>query len=240
MKKPREHAESSEVRGEETLRGLRETSLRSRVVLILRHSVREDWPAEDPHAPPNETWQLTPEGRVHAYNFGRNMPPFAHLLLTHTRIARTRDTAEEIVAGFRESHPDAHVKIEGVDPALSLTTFYARDLALRDHWKEKLGMQFYHGWLGGHIPAQVLAPAGEAVANLVERLHSKVDRSPESSVFLAVSHDVDVFTIREVLFGGGADEKPWIGYLDGILLTWDSTGHLVARWRDQTARTGPP
>jgi hypothetical protein len=239
MKKPRGDAESSETRGEETLRNLRGIPLQSRAALFIRHSAREEVRAQDPHTSAEESWQLTPQGRVHAHHFGRKIPPFAHLFLTHTRIARTRDTAEEIAAGFRESRPDSHVEMEGVDPALGLTTFYARDMGLRDHWKEKLGVQFYNGWLGGQIPSNVLAPVEEAVTDLVGRFHSRIERSPESSLLLAVTHDVYIFAMHEVLFGRRANEWPWIGYLDGILLAWDPAGHLVARWRNETARGGP-
>jgi Histidine phosphatase superfamily (branch 1) len=234
MKKPPGDAESSEAKGEETLRSLRGVPSRSRVALIIRHAAREEGAADSSE----ETWQLTPQGRVDAHEFGTKIPPFAHLFVTHTRVARTRDTAEKIATGFRERHPDLHVEMEGVDPALGLTSFYARDLVLRDHWREKLGMQFYHGWLGGQIPPNVLAPVGEAVTDLVERFHSKIGRIPESSLLLAVSHDVFVFAIRGVLFGGRAKDWPWIGYLDGVLLDWDLAGHLVARWRDETVRRG--
>jgi broad specificity phosphatase PhoE len=236
MKKPRRDAESSEARGDDTLRNLHSIPLQSRAALFVRHSAREEMPAEDPQNSAEETWQLTPQGRLHAHNFGRKLPPFAHLFLTHTRIARTRDTAEEIAAGFRESHADLHVELEGVDPALGLTSFYARNTALRDHWKQKLGMQFYDGWLGGRIPSNVLAPVEEAVTDLVGRFHSKIERSPPSSLHIAVSHDVYIFAMREVLFGGRSKEWPWIGYLDGILLDWNPAGHLVARWRNETAR----
>ncbi|MFZ3356514.1 MAG: phosphoglycerate mutase family protein [Thermoplasmata archaeon] len=234
MKKPHGDAESSEARGEETVRNLRGIPLQSRAALFIRHSAREEGLTEDRNTSPEESWQLTPQGRVHARQFGRKIPPFAHLFLTHTRIARTRDTAEEIAAGVRETHPGSHVEMEGLDPALGLTTFYARDMALRDHWKEKLGVQFYHGWLGGQIPSNVLAPAEEAVADLVERYRTKIERSPESTLFLAVSHDVYIFAMREVLFGNRGSERPWIGYLDGVLLSWDPIGRLVARWRNET------
>ena len=234
MKKPRGVAESSEVGGEETLRNLQGIPLQSRATLFIRHSAREEGPTEGRSTTSEDSWQLTPQGRIHAHQFGRKIPPFTHLFLNHTRIARTRDTADEIAAGFRETHPGSLVEIEGVDPALGLTTSYARDMALRDHWKEKLGVQFYHGWLGGQIPSNVLAPAEEAVADLVDRFRTKIGRSPESTLFLAVSHDVYIFAMREVLFGNRVIERPWIGYLDGILLTWDPTGRLVARWRNET------
>jgi broad specificity phosphatase PhoE len=238
MKRPRGNAESSEVSAKETLQLVRSIPLQSRSALLIRHSNREEGLTQDPNTALEETWQLTPEGRRHARNFGRKLPPFAHLMLTHTRIARTRDTADEIAAGFRASHPGLHAEVQGVDPALGLTTFYARDMALRDHWKQKLGVQFYYGWLGGQIPSSVLAPAGEAVTDLVVRLRSKVEKSPESSLLIAISHDVYVFAAREILLGRHAEGRPWIGYLDGLLLNWDSGGHLTVRWRNETVVLG--
>jgi len=194
---------------------------------------------DDLHPNPEEAWQLTAQGRTDARDFGRRIPAFAHLFLTHSRIARTRDTALEIASGFREAHPNSIVEIEGVDPALSLTTYYARNQTLREQWKEKLGLQFYDEWLRGQIPKEVLAPVREAVSDLVERLHSRIELSPVSSLALAVSHDVYIFAVRQALFGRRAAEWPSIGYLDGVILTWDPEGHLVARCHDETARGGP-
>jgi broad specificity phosphatase PhoE len=208
------------------------------VALIVRHSAREGRPTGSSNPSLDESLPLTPQGRAHARQFGRNIPPFEHLFLTHTRIERTRDTAEEIAIGFQEKYPESHVEIEGRDPALGMTSFYARDLALLDHWKEKLGMQFYHGWLRGQIPPNALAPVEDAVSDLLDRFHTKLTRKPESSLLLAVTHDVFVFAIRGVLFGDRAGDWPWIGYLDGIVLTWDNAGHVVAHWRDEITQNG--
>ena len=239
MKKPGVDAEPSEARGQETLRSLRGIPSGSRVALILRHAQREEGTAEDSQTTAEDAWQLTPQGRAHARSFGEKIPPFAYLFVTHTRIARTEDTAREIAAGFRESHPDSRVVMEGADPAISLTSFYTRDSALRDHWKQKLGARFYHEWVDGQIPPNALTPAREAVTDLMERFHSKIKRIPESSLLLAVTHDVHVFAVREVLFGDRAKPRPWIGYLDGVLLTWGPDGHLVARWRNEISRGFP-
>ncbi|MFZ0892478.1 MAG: hypothetical protein WB778_08365 [Thermoplasmata archaeon] len=133
--------------------------MESRAALLVRYSMGEERPNGSPIASLEDSGQLTPEGRQRARHFGRKIPSFAHLILSHIRIACTRDTAEEIAAGFRESHPDSDVDMEGVDPAPGLTTLYAKDQALRDLWKEKLGRHFHHGWLEGQIPSEVLAPA---------------------------------------------------------------------------------
>jgi broad specificity phosphatase PhoE len=208
-------------------------------VLLVRHSAREQGPVVEGQPDREDLWLLTPQGRIDAREFGTRLPSFSNLFLTHTRIDRTRHTAEEIAAGFREAHPQANVEIEGVDPALGLATFYARDLALRDRWREELGERFYDAWLRGEIPAAVLAPIEEAISDLVERLRLKSERNPESSLQIAVTHDVYVFAMREVLLGTQAEERPRIGFLEGILLAWDPAGHLKARCVDEPVHGGP-
>jgi len=239
VKRPRDPPEASETKGDATLRILRDLPLHARVALLVRHSAREHGSVVDGRPTPEDRWLLTPQGRVDARDFGTRLPAFTNLFLTHTRIERTRHTAEEIAAGFRQAHPKAHVAIEGVDPALGLATFYARDLALRDQWREKLGEDFYDAWLKGEIPPTVLVPIEEAVSDLVERLRLKSEQNPASSLQIAVTHDVYVFAMREVLFGTRAETRPRIGFLEGILLAWDPAGHLEARWVDEPVPAGP-
>ncbi|MFZ0892477.1 MAG: hypothetical protein WB778_08360 [Thermoplasmata archaeon] len=69
-------------------------------------------------------------------------------------------------------------------------------------------------------------------------MRAKIDRRPESSLLLAISHDVDVFAAREVFFGRGAEERPWIRYLEGLPLERDTGGRLTARWCNDTVRVG--
>jgi broad specificity phosphatase PhoE len=222
-------------KGDTTLDNLRRLSPTSRSLLLVRHSAREVGPPVSGGIF-EEEWPLTPAGRVEARRFGRELPSFDRLTLTHTPKERTRDTAREVEAGFRERYPQAQVQWEGIDPGLSLTKFYARDRALRDRWVEKLGIDFYVGWLRGEIPDPVMVPASDAVHDLVRRTRAKMEASSASSLHLAVSHDVTLFLIREVLFGPGPDERPPIDYLDGILFTLDDDGEWVARWRDETVR----
>jgi broad specificity phosphatase PhoE len=181
---------------------------------------------------------LTPAGRAEARYLGRQLPDFARLTLIHTRVERTRETAKNIGAGFLKSHPGARVALEGFDPTLSLVTFYSRDAALRDALKAQLGDRFYDEWLQGKVPRDVLAPVEEAVSDFVERLRSRAMSAPASSLLLAVTHDVYVSAIRQVLFGTSAEKRPPIGFLDGILLAWDDANNLVARWRDDIVSRG--
>ncbi len=216
--------------GETGLRWLRELPLAGRATLIVRHAERETAPLAS-----EDLWPLTAVGREQSRRFGAGMPPFRHLYLTHTRIARTRDTAREIAEGFGSAHPGSEVEVEGIDPALSLTTFYARDSALREQWRERLGDQFFSGWIAGTVPAEAVAPVGTAVADLIARLRHRAERGPGSALHVAVTHDVFVTAIREVLFGPWAGAQPPVGFLEGVLLTWDPEGHPSARWGDRVA-----
>ncbi len=218
-----------------TLRLVRALSPDGRATLVIRHAER-DQSAEGVEPPASEDrWQLTASGRDQARRFGARIPPFRHVYLTHTRIARTRDTASEIADGFRRVHPQSKVELAGIDPALSLTTFYARDPELRDRWRAKLGEGFYHGWIAGAVPPEAIAPVGVAVADLVARLRTRAEGEPESALHVAVSHDVFVTAIREVLFGPWLGAQPPVGFLEGVLLTWDPTGPATARWRDKVS-----
>jgi len=229
----------SEGTGEQTLRTLSGIPPRSRVALLIRHSEREGPRLEEQPASVVDEWQLTPRGRNLARRFGTLLPAFDHLVLSHTPVPRTRDTAEEIANGFRALRPSSEVRVDGPDLGLGLTTFYAIDRARRDDLRQHLGWsRFLRAWLDGEIPPTVLTPAREAVSDLVGRIHSQVQRSPESSLRLAVGHDVNLFVVREVLFGSRPGGRSPIDFLDGVALTWEKDGRWVARWGHESA-AGP-
>jgi len=220
--------------GDGALRTLRSYPISQRAALVVRHGAREEEPPEGPSG--SDSWLLTAQGRLDARRFGSRLPAYEHLFLIHGRIARTRETALEIEAGFRASHPDANVELQGLEPAINLWNFYARDTAQLDHWKEKLGDDFRREWVLGRVPTSAVAPADEAVRNFVGRLRSRVEQSPPSSLLIAVSHDAHISTMREVLFGGDSGECARVRYLEGILLTWNVSGQLVVHWRDEVAQ----
>ena len=219
--------------GDGPLRNLRSYPTSQRAILVIRHGAREAKPPEGHSGP--DSWLLTAQGRLDARRFGSRLPAYKHLCLIHSRVARTRETALEIEAGFRASHSDSTVELKGLEPAISLWNFYARDTALLNQWKEKLGDDFCREWVLGHVPTSAIAPADEAVRNFVGRLRSRVEQCPPSSLLIAVSHDVHISTMRDVLFRGSSGEWARVQYLEGILLTWNDPGQIVARWRDEIA-----
>jgi Histidine phosphatase superfamily (branch 1) len=222
----------SDSQGETTLRNLRAVALPYKGVLILRHAARVG-PRRAAIHTAEDSWPLTRQGRVDARRFGTKMPSFSNLQLTHTRLERTRDTARLIAAGFRARHPEARVTIKGADPGLSLWTRYAKDVDLLREWRERSGTRFVSDWLRGEIPPTVLAPAVEAVTDLVARLRSALHPAPDSTLVLAVSHDVHLQAIREILLPGRVRPSTPVNFLDGILLTWDPAGRTTIRWRDE-------
>ena len=114
MEKGLEGNSSPAPSGKDTLRLLRGMALDSRLVLVIRHAERDESPREDRYVPLEKTRKLTSNGRESSRLFGRELPPFGHLFMTHTVVPRSRDTAEEISAGFRETHPDGTVESAGV------------------------------------------------------------------------------------------------------------------------------
>jgi broad specificity phosphatase PhoE len=236
---PTRYSEPSDDRGEATLRTLRTVAPSGKAALLVRHAAREDGPTPADWVLMEEEWPLTPEGRVTARRFGGELPEFGHLFLTHTPRERTRDTANQIALGFLEHHPNSRASTEGVYAELGLTRHYAKDMGERNRWLAKLGLEFHRGWLDGRIPESAMTPAREAVGDLVERIRKKVEGGPESSLHLSVSHDVTLYTIRQVLFGPSGSERVGFGFLDGILLTWDAEGRWSARWREELAHGVP-
>jgi len=221
---------------DDLLKMLGEIPQHARAVLVIRHAERENEPTEDHNVPLEQTRKLTERGRATAREFGRRLPPFANLSLTHTPVPRARDTADAISGGFHSAHPEAKVESLGVDPTLGLSRFYARDLDRRNEWRTKLGgMPFLRAWLDGGIPEVVLPPTREVVADFTARTRTRFEKLPSSSLHIAVTHDFDLIILRDVLFNRRFETSPWIDYLDGILFRLVGSGEFIAQWRGESA-----
>ncbi|GAI85548.1 unnamed protein product, partial [marine sediment metagenome] len=88
------------------IEGLKKFPDNSKIILILRHSQRNEPKDFDVDADLN----LTPQGRKIAKIFGENLPKDKPIRIFHSKADRCRDTAEEIFNGFKEIGGEAVLK----------------------------------------------------------------------------------------------------------------------------------
>ncbi len=204
-----------------------------RVAVLLRHAEREGPNVERFVPVDEEDWRLTPEGEAAARQFGSGLPEFRTVRLRHTPKGRTQRTAERIAEGFSARWSGSRADVAGVDPELALSVISSRDDDGRRRWMERLGPDFFNGWVRGEVPADVLVPAPEAVGRLLRHLHAQLVGAAESSLQLAVAHDVSLFVVTEVVFGRRTPPRPWAGFLEGIVFEPAADDRLRLVWRGE-------
>lgn len=213
------HGRSTSGPGSAALRALKGYSPNARVYAVLRHAQREEQLSATQNLPVELTPQLTPEGRESARLFGRELPRFANLFLASTPLPRARLTATEVMSGFMEISPGAHVVDEGIDPKLTPALYYSKNDAALDAMFKRSGVKaVLRSWLNDQIPRSFLPSANVAVNDFLNRAVESLEHGPPSTLRVGISHDLHIGFLRDGLLGNRFEEASEIGYLDGIVV----------------------
>lgn len=194
----------------------------SRAAVLIRHSIR------GPITPENPDVSLTEEGRAHARIFGESLPWNGSLLVRTSSMRRCVETAEEILRGYRESHPDSTAAL--LQSGKSLAALLHSDenkSQIRELVKlmERRAPEPDSEW---DIPSERVDSALAAARRTVRDLRALLGGVPEGSLCLFVDHDFHIMILGEALFGGYLTKKQWIDYLDGLVLTVGPEDELIA------------
>jgi broad specificity phosphatase PhoE len=177
---------------------------------------------------------LTPRGVELAHQFGGELPDFGHASVSHSSIIRAIQTATEIDAGFRESHPISKMVLVGKDPIFSVIYRGTIDKKLRDAIRAGLrGQAFSEMWLDGKVPGTIMRPATETIARFLADVDAMLRKAPPGSIRIHVGHDREIEVVRTALLGGRLSDYPMMDFLDGLVFYSQGGASTRARWRDR-------
>jgi sulfatase maturation enzyme AslB (radical SAM superfamily)/broad specificity phosphatase PhoE len=223
---------SQRVIGDPVLDVLREIDRDSRVVAFIRHSERSRIPS--PAGPSMDNVPLTPWGAELARRFGRELPDFGHTSVSHSSIIRSIQTATEIDAGFRESHPISKMILVGKDPFFSVIYRGTIDKKSRDAIRAGLrGQAFIEMWLDDRVPGTIMRPATETIARFLADVNAMLRKAPSGSIRIHVGHDREIESVRTALLGGRLSDYPMMDFLDGLVFYSQGEAPTLVRWRDR-------
>lgn len=191
------------------------TSLRkfpdeAKVILILRHSQRN----EPIKISANADLNLTPQGHKIANIFGKKLPKNRSIRLFHSDADRCRETAEEILNGFKQIGGEA--SLEGFFKPLSHIGIDFKTF-LQENEKYRILELFYRWVAGVYSPTRwppILAYCQKAAGQMIE----KVESAPEKTLDIHVTHDLHLMALRLGWFGLNPDDR-WVDYLGGYAFT---------------------
>jgi broad specificity phosphatase PhoE len=190
----------------------------SKIILLLRHSHRDE---------PNEIEEmhhlrLTNEGHEVAKKFGSLLPIKRTVRLFHSIIWRCQETAEDIATGFRTvgGNPEIKGNLLALYHAGTAPNFFI------DIFKKEPPIQFMYRWVIGFYSPELIMPFQDYCQNVAKTIMNEVNKAPEKSINIYITHDVFLLALRFGWFAFPPD-KNWIPFLGGFAFCIDKTKFLI-------------
>lgn len=180
--------------------------------VIMRHSARyydTDFQKE-PFMP------LTEEGRNLAYELGSKLPSGLSASFYSSFIGRCIETAYLIDKGYVNN---SNVVTENNVVSEQIAPFYILDMQkLTGILRKQETSVFIRSWIDGHISESVLQNAKEASTTMFAYIIEKFKDVSEHAINIFVTHDWNMFLLKE--FGTGLRHEDFgkIEYLEGLVL----------------------
>ncbi|HDZ18045.1 hypothetical protein LCGC14_0950700 [marine sediment metagenome] len=208
------------------IKNLKSFSSNSKIILILRHSQRNEPDINEKNA----NMELTVQGHRIAKKFGEMLPQNRTIRLFHSPVNRCKETAEQIHEGFKENGGESIYKGEcdvlwgiGLDKQ-----FFMSELA-KFH-----SLEVFYRWVSGFYKTSQMPPLLPYVQRAAEILWNQVKYMPDNGIDIYISHDWHILTYRFGWFGLLADER-WMGYLGGIGFTFEKNHILLSDYGELKA-----
>ncbi|MFW9987782.1 MAG: histidine phosphatase family protein [Candidatus Odinarchaeota archaeon] len=193
------------------IEGLKKFPDNSKILLILRHSQRDE--PEELDAIPK--LRLTPEGHMIARKFGEELPKNRTIRLFHSVIWRCQETAEDILSGFKNIDGEGEI-LGSFGPLFDLGT--ARGF-FPNQMKKYSGNQFFFRWIAGLYSPNEITPLQEYSKKAAELFSKKLKGGPERNIDIHITHDFILIALRFGWFGI-PPSKNWVSYLGGFALSF--------------------
>ncbi len=198
--------------------GLKKFPDNSKILLILRHSQRDEPEELDAIT----KLRLTPEGHMIAKKFGEELPRDRSIRLFHSVVWRCQETAEDILSGFKGI--DGEGEISGsFGPLYNLET--ARDF-FPNQMKTHSAKQFFFRWIAGLYLPNEITPLQEYCKKAAELFSKKFKESPDRNIDIHITHDFFLIALRFGWFGIPPC-KNWVSYLGGFALSFNEDDILL-------------
>ncbi len=189
---------------------------------MIRHSARHY-----PDSPELEAFMtLSEEGKDFAFSLGKALPKSMKPRLYASYITRCLETADLIGKGFAVAHgifPEHTVVADKTSP------FYMRDISTAVRRQREVGYDTYlRMWLDGRLPEEEVMDPHQAAESLCQWMVERLDVLVENEIAIGVSHDWNLFPVKEHILQKRHEEVGQVGYLEAIVV-YRNQGKLLVR-----------
>lgn len=182
----------------------------SRFSILLRHSER--YYAQDPDQEP--FMGLTPAGRDLAYQFGRRMPSAVTPRFFSSFIGRCLETAYLIDKGFTIQTGAQLPHTESIE---NLSPFYVKSIpGVVDRLKNQTNNQFLRDWFDQKIDTDIIDHPVMTADRICEQMIDQAKKTPSGHIALCISHDWNIYPVKEFKLGLAHETAGDVGYLEGL------------------------
>ena len=219
-----------EVRSQQTLDTL--TSLKQegveKIGLLLRHSER--FFCEDARMEP--FMGLTEEGKTYAVDMGKNLTVTPLPCLKSSFFGRCIETAYLIDKGFSQAHGTC-LSHNCTDHTLA--PFYIKEIEAAINMVDEQGSKrFLRNWFDHKIDESVMENPETSCDRLCEFMKNEIASLAPQTVSICISHDWNIFPIKEFKMGLTHEASGDVGYLDGLAFFEKQGQYYVTNYQ-----TGP-
>ncbi len=183
----------------------------TKISVLMRHSERSftDNPDLEPFM------ALTDNGRQMAFNFGQELPISFTPVLFASYIGRCIETAYLIDKGFTREHGPSlsHTKTHE-----NFAPFYIKDIEKVISLLEKTGNDlFLKKWFDKKFDKSVIEDPVKTADQICRIMITQLDRLQGNQLALCVSHDWNIFPIKEFKLNQPLETSGDVGYLESVL-----------------------
>lgn len=191
----------------EILKAIEKFPENSKIILVLRHSHRNEPTAREKMS----KLRLTDIGHEAAKRFGEALPLNRSIRLFHSVVWRCQETAEGILEGFRKKSGKGEIKgiLKPLFFAGTPPTFFVNTL------KEIAPIPFIYRWAAGHFSPESIMPFQQYCENAAKIIWNKLNSTPENSIDIHITHDIFLIALRLGWFELHP-KKEWVPFLGGF------------------------
>lgn len=192
-----------------------------KISVILRHSERSF--SDDPDLEP--FMSLTDPGKQMAFDFGKNLVPSLVPALYASYMGRCIETAYLVDKGFTtlQGPPLPHTGI--LD---ELSPFYLKDIDRVIEGLRELGDHcFLRKWFDREIDTGIMEDPVLTADTLCRIMTTRLNSLDHGQVAICVSHDWNIYPIKEFKLNLPHESAGDVGYLEGVLFFKDKGDYFV-------------
>jgi broad specificity phosphatase PhoE len=183
-----------------------------KIAAIMRHSERH-YDKENPFREP--FMSLTENGKEMSRKFGEQLPAGMILRAFSSFIGRCIETAYLIDKGYTSKGEKTASNIV----ELFLSPFYAKNPAeILKTFLEAGSLSFIRSWLDGDFSSELIENPENSAKKIVGFAKEKLTESLEGHIDIFVSHDWNLYLVKEVFLGLKHEDYGKIEYLESVVL----------------------